>query len=705
MNSNNGDSSFPGLGNLKNMNFQLPPQLANLSPEQLQQLKQQPQFQQILKTYMQRQMYQQQAAQGQVPHQPNSQPNSARINQPGLMLSMQAPRMGQPPMLAGLSQVPPQMGFGGVTGINNGTPGNFMGRPARPGAGIPGQPSINLAPPGSLVPPAAQALPGRSLSQTANMRAGRMAPEGSLSGASTARKPENIVPIQQFTNHPAVAPEVYNRIPFDALDSADKWSKSLEKDGKEVPVDLRIYEDMIKKDMKFNTRNSRNKDLNENLNESLLRDARSYNEIKQLRMGAISLSLKGQFNNSIWGEGYQGYGNGITNVATQLVLPADRKHNRLISRRTERDSNKDVIDRLNNEPTRHLVPIRLDIGELDNKYKLRDTFLWDLNEKDILVEEFVAMLLEDYKFIDRSLGLVIIKSIKDQIDDYNKKPEKPLGELRVPIKINITVNNTQYTDQFEWDILHFEDNDPEEFATVLCEEMSLPGEFATAIAHSIREQTQFFHKSLYLAGYGFDGLAIPEDEIRSHLLPSLRLMSDEPGPSYGKLVDDYFSILRNPSSVNDYTPTLIKLTQLEIERLDKELERESRHKRRQNNELQASGGRLSSRRAAAYIPRGGATLPDLSDTPKTFRTAQPSSVLPGGVDLGVPDVFTYNEVIVHKSNIPNPEYKPPQPKIKRVIFQNDQFNGRFLVKIKLPQQNQFPPQNPYAYREIPPQYM
>lgn len=497
--------------------------------------------------------------------------------------------------------------------------------------------------------------------------------------------------------HEPVPADVMREVELKPLESVDMWSKKLEEEGKEVPAEIKIYESLVNKEMKFRSNHSRQLELNKALVSELLHDARSYNEIKQLRMGAIQLSQKQQFNNSIWGEGYQGYGNGITNVATQLVLPKDVRNKRKLpeSGRTERESNQEILKRLMKDPNRNLVPVRLDVDETAN-LKLRDTFLWDLDEKDLKVEDFVQNLIEDYKFIDRSTFSTMVKTIKDQIEDYNKKPDSAVGELRIPIKINITVNNTQYVDQFEWDILNFEDNDPEEFSLILCEEMCLTGEFATAIAHAIREQTQMFYKSLYLSGYSFDGLAVHEDEIRTHLLPPLRLMTEERG-KYGKLVDDYFSILRNPSNIVDYTPSLIKMTQLEIERLDKELEREVRHKRRQNNEQNQIG---TGRGRRAIPQRGGPTLPDLTDIPKTFRTPQPSSVLPGGVDLGVPDVYTYNEVIVHKTNIPNPDYKAPQPKIKRVVFNHDEYSGRFLVKIKLGPPRAPVNQDPYAnYRQ------
>lgn len=269
-----------------------------------------------------------------------------------------------------------------------------------------------------------------------------------------------------------------------------------------------------------------------------------------------------------------------------------------------------------------------------------------------------------------------------------------MGEIRVPIKIDLLINNTQFTDQFEWDILNFQDNDPEEFATILCDEMSLPGEFVTSIAFSIREQTQLYHKALFLIGYSFDGSPIREDEIKSNLAPPLRIINSENGSSQA---EDFITTLRNPALLAEYSPSMTKLSQLEIEKLDKEMERESRRRRRHfNNESTFSynengpnlfGSGLSrgtaSRRSALHSGRGAkTTLPDLSAMPKTFRTPMPSSVLPGGIDLGVPAIYGYNELIINRTQIPNPDFKAPAPPGMVTSFRDTA--GSFFVKIKMP---------------------
>jgi SWI/SNF-related matrix-associated actin-dependent regulator of chromatin subfamily B protein 1 len=58
---------------------------------------------------------------------------------------------------------------------------------------------------------------------------------------------------------------------------------------------------------------------------------------------------------------------------------------------------------------------------------------------------------------------------------------------RVIIKLNIHVGNISLVDQFEWDLSE-EKNSPEEFAKKICSDLSLGGEFVTAIVYSIRGQ-------------------------------------------------------------------------------------------------------------------------------------------------------------------------------------------------------------------------
>ena len=60
-----------------------------------------------------------------------------------------------------------------------------------------------------------------------------------------------------------------------------------------------------------------------------------------------------------------------------------------------------------------------------------------------------------------------------------------LQDQRVIIKLNIHIGNISLVDQFEWD-LSDECNSPEDFARKICADLSLGGEFVTAIVYSVR---------------------------------------------------------------------------------------------------------------------------------------------------------------------------------------------------------------------------
>ncbi|SCV68409.1 BQ2448_530 [Microbotryum intermedium] len=157
-------------------------------------------------------------------------------------------------------------------------------------------------------------------------------------------------------------------------------------------------------------------------------------------------------------------------------------------------------------------------------------------------------------------------------------------ELRVTIKLDITIDSVQLVDQFEWDLSDAQ-NSPEEFAETFATELGLNGDFQTAICHSIREQLDVFTRSLCILGHA-QGLLVPDEELRRQFLTPV----SEP--------------IRTESAA-DYTPLLNQLTPDEVDRNDKEREREVRRKRRQTK------GR-------------GVTLPD-RDFVRTHRTIVPKS--------------------------------------------------------------------------------
>ncbi|KAG6847381.1 hypothetical protein H0H93_008542 [Arthromyces matolae] len=118
-------------------------------------------------------------------------------------------------------------------------------------------------------------------------------------------------------------------------------------------------------------------------------------------------------------------------------------------------------------------------------------------------------------------------------------------------------------DQFEWDIEN-EQITPEDFAEVYVQDLGLNGEFKTAISHSIREQIQTYQKSLFLVGHPNDGSAIQDEDLRMAFLPSL------------------ISAARPSDQVSSFTPLLNYLSDGELDRNEKEREKDMNKRRKRN---------------------------------------------------------------------------------------------------------------------------
>jgi len=315
---------------------------------------------------------------------------------------------------------------------------------------------------------------------------------------------------------------------------------------------------------------------------------------------------RGRNPGAVFGYGYAGYGNGTTDGNARVLYPCQRKRPGGRKARELRLTRAQLQDQA--DQVEMLVPVRLDIDF--NQIKLRDTFTYNMHERTVPLDLFVEQLVEDFHLpLNPALLHMVTNSVRDQVTDYHPHvflADEPLDpvlpytaykndDMRVLIKLNITIGQHTLVDQFEWDINN-PLNSPEDFAMLLTRELSLSGEFTTAIAHSIREQCQLFTKALYVTNHPFDGRPIEDEDVRSAMLQS-------PMPS----------VFRPYILAKEFTPLLYELSENELDRAEKSQSREQRRLKRRVNR------------------RGGPTIPDLKDMPKTHRTQIVSSVLPGAV--------------------------------------------------------------------------
>ncbi|QQK44947.1 RSC complex subunit Sfh1, putative [Penicillium digitatum] len=320
-------------------------------------------------------------------------------------------------------------------------------------------------------------------------------------------------------------------------------------------------------------------------------------------------------------------------------------------------------------------------------FRIKDTFLWNLHESLSTPEEFAIGFVRDLDLPNpQATTMTISNQIRQQLEEYagvalhplfqstdagtvpsvlpqtepsrdtpttpaavnvatpDSRPNvmttvtvtkealindnllNPDDAYRCLITLNINLQNKLYTDKFEWSLLH-PPGMAEEFARITCADLSLGGEWVSAIAHAIYEAVLKFKKEVCESGALVSGINGYGNEI-----DNLAANGVEAGWRY------------DPETICDgWQPQVETLSKEEIERREGDRERQIRRLRRETARFSSTTGitpEVSRQNSGNYFEVDSETplgRGERNKRKRRFRSLSPTgrSGTPGG--RGTPD--------------------------------------------------------------------
>ncbi|KAG1882681.1 hypothetical protein F4604DRAFT_1576781 [Suillus subluteus] len=244
-----------------------------------------------------------------------------------------------------------------------------------------------------------------------------------------------------------------------------------------------------------------------------------------------------------------------------------------------------------------LVPIRVEF-ETDT-LRIRDCFVWNLNETLIKPESFAKVFCADLDLPTVPWAETVANQIRAQIEDHEGVASMDIGtdhtidlsldphvaaeageevpECRVILSIDVQIATHHLLDHIEWDLLS--PLTPEAFALQLCTELGLSGEALPLIAHAIHEELIKHKKDAIEWG------VIGGDKDAEGLKDKTGL-----GMGWGRTKGPKVlqSVWREWTEAEEFRTRFEVLTAEEVERREIEKERASRRLRRETSKFQTT---------------------------------------------------------------------------------------------------------------------
>ncbi|GJN90717.1 hypothetical protein Rhopal_003731-T1 [Rhodotorula paludigena] len=222
------------------------------------------------------------------------------------------------------------------------------------------------------------------------------------------------------------------------------------------------------------------------------------------------------------------------------------------------------------------IPVQIDI-DVDT-FKIRDSFVWNVNEKLISPMSFARVFCDDLD-IDVSHANEIARQIQEQVDDYtaiaqlpirSEEEEKELVEKdwRVVVNLDVQIGTLHLTDKLEWDLSS--SLTPELFAATLVRDLSLSSSAAPLIAHALHEELLRLKRSCLELG-----LLSADDATRNR--------------RGAKALE---GVWREWNDADKFGPKVERMSLDELDRVEADRERAAR---RQKRDRQIGGPRVAAR--------------------------------------------------------------------------------------------------------------
>ncbi|KAF8454208.1 hypothetical protein BGX38DRAFT_1089855 [Terfezia claveryi] len=247
-----------------------------------------------------------------------------------------------------------------------------------------------------------------------------------------------------------------------------------------------------------------------------------------------------------------------------------------------------------------LVPIKLDM-DIDSSRRLKDTFLWNVNETLITPDHFAMTMCMDLDLPLNPFSAQIAAAIRNQVEEYASVAVVPLpegAEFRTIVRLEICLRKWLFVDRFEWDIASISPPPapattsapshpaltPESFARATCADLGLTGEFIPTITSAIYEASLLHKKTL------LDSLAPlthPENDAAFSAEAGWRIDQESLGARWA--------------------PRMIALTREDLEKREGDRERQVRRLRREAGRYGGRGERKKRKRNRSLSPGRGGT--------------------------------------------------------------------------------------------------